>query len=146
MSSSELAGVVTRSWNGDNLNGCFGIEFVSVRDGRATVRMPHSNAASQPTGLFHAGAIIALADIAATAAAFSAIAPDTDQSSAPMPLAFQISTNLIGNAGHGMLVAEAEVQSCGRTVIVAQTRVTHEEAGLVAIVSVTLRRPPSPQL
>ncbi len=143
MHCRDVATLLADSWNGDNLNGCFDIEFVSACDGRATVRMPYSKSVTQPNGLFHAGAIVALADVAATAAAFSSLHAAGENNPKRLPLAFQISTNLVGNTGRGMLVAEAEVLSLGRTVIVAQARVVDETSQPVAIVTATLRRPPA---
>ena len=64
---------------------------------------------TQPTGLFHAGAIIALADETATAAAMWETNPTGEFRPELFPLTLQMSTNLIRNTNLGTLVAEAEI-------------------------------------
>ena len=60
-------------------------------------------------GLFHAGAIIALADETATAAATWETDPTAEFRPELFPLTVQMSVNLIRNANRGTLVAEAEI-------------------------------------
>ena len=64
---------------------------------------------TQPTGRFHTGAIIALADETATAAARWETNPTGELRPELFPLALHMSANLIKNVNQGTLVAEAEM-------------------------------------
>ena len=72
-----------------------------------------------PPGLFHAGAIIALADETATAAAMGEIDPTGEFRPELFPLTLQMSANVIRNTNQGTLVAEAEIVHRGRTTLPA---------------------------
>ena len=74
---------------------------------------------TQPTGLFHAGAIIALADETATAAAMEEINPTGAFRPELFPLTLQMSANVIRNTNQGALVAEAQTLHRGRTTMPA---------------------------
>jgi 1,4-dihydroxy-2-naphthoyl-CoA hydrolase len=127
------------------LIGALGIRVVSVGDGRAAGVMPFGERVQQVTGLFHAGAILSLADSVATSAAMSVVNPDLDFDKGPFPLAVQTSSNLVGNASGGELRAEAEAVHRGRTMIVVETRVVSGEGKAVAFVSTTLLVGGAPQ-
>lgn len=70
---------------------------------------------TQLTGLFQAGAIIALADETVTAAAMWETSPTGEFRPELFPLTLQMSANLIRNTNQGTRVAEAEIVHCGRT-------------------------------
>jgi hypothetical protein len=72
------------------------------------------------TGPFHAGAIIALADEPATAAAMGETNPTGEFRPELFPLTLQMSANLIRNTNRGTLMAEAEIVHRGRTTVPAE--------------------------
>jgi uncharacterized protein (TIGR00369 family) len=75
---------------------------------------------TQLAGLFHAGAIIALADETATAAAMGEIDPTGEFRPELFPLTLQMSANVIRNTNQGTLVAEAEAVHRGRMIMPAE--------------------------
>lgn len=113
------------------------ITFHSVTDGRALASMPFRSALAQLTGRFHAGALLTLADSAATAACMHAVDPTGGDPGAAFPLAVQISANVIGNVGAGTVTAEANLVHRGRTTMVAQTTVRDEQGRLLLLVTST---------
>jgi len=74
---------------------------------------------TQLDGLFHAGAIIALAGETAAAAARGEIDPTGEFRPELCPLTLQMSANVIRNPHQGTLVAEAEIVHRGRTTLPA---------------------------
>lgn len=97
----------------------------------------------QLTGLFHAGAILSLADTVATSAAISALSAEGNLNIASFPLAIQISANLIGNAREGKLLAEAQIIHAGRSTIVVETRVSDALGKPIALTTTTMLVPGS---
>jgi uncharacterized protein (TIGR00369 family) len=96
-------------WASDTMIAAHGTRFVSAGGGRALARLDFKPELTQLTGLFHAGAIIALADETATAAAMWETNPTGEFRPELFPLTLQMSVNLIKNANRGTLVAEAEL-------------------------------------
>lgn len=121
-----------------------GIRLVELGDGRAVEEMDCRPDLCQPTGVLHAGAILALADSAATAAAMTVVNPEGDFDLARFPLAVQISANLVGNTNRGRVSAEAVASHRGRTTIVVETKVSDEAGKLRAITLTTLLVPQRP--
>jgi uncharacterized protein (TIGR00369 family) len=119
-----------------------GILLLSAGGGRARAQLALSAKVAQPVGLFHAGAIMGLADTTATAACLAETDPEATADASLFPLAIQVSSNLMRNTNQGNLTAEAELIHRGRTTIVANVRVTDDRARLVANVVVTLLVPP----
>jgi len=94
---------------------------------------------SQSMGVWHAGAIITLADTAATGVAFQNMEPSSDQSgSERFPVAIQISASFLRNSNKGKLVAEAVPIHVGRRTLVIQTTVRNEEGHHFATVTTTM--------
>jgi 1,4-dihydroxy-2-naphthoyl-CoA hydrolase len=124
------------------------IEMIHAGEGRARGRVEFKPHLQQLTGLFHAGAIIGLADTTATAAAMWEVnrdlKPDGEFRPEVFPLSIQVSTNLIGNTGRGTLTADAELVHRGKSTIVADVRVTDDQSRLIAKATVTLLVPKSP--
>jgi uncharacterized protein (TIGR00369 family) len=96
-------------WASGTMIAAHGTRFVSAGGGRALARLDFKPELTQLTGLFHAGAIIALADETATAAAMWETNPTGEFRPELFPLTLQMSVNLIKNANRGTLVAEAEL-------------------------------------
>ncbi len=141
MSPEEYARRFNESFSRHTLNESIGIVLLSAGEGKARAQLEFSHAVAQPTGLFHAGAIIALADVAATSACLAEINPAGEPRPELFPLAFQISANLLRNTRGGKIFADAEIIHSGRTTMVANVRVTDESGKLMASVVVTLLRP-----
>jgi uncharacterized protein (TIGR00369 family) len=89
------------------------------------------------TGLFHAGALFALADTTATAGALHVISPTGDVAPEQFPLTVQASINLLRNTNQGSVTAESHALHRGRTMIVMETEVRDAEGRLLLVVSTT---------
>ena len=107
-------------WGRGTMIAGHGTRFVSAGDGRTVAWPDFKPELMQPTGLFRAGAIIALADETATAAAMGEIDPTGEFRPEPCPPTLQMSANLIRNTDQGTLVAEAEIVHRGRTTMPAE--------------------------
>lgn len=98
--------------------GALGGEMLEVRPGYARGRLHLTDEVKQPTGVFHAGAIVTLADeVASTAIVGGPIDPD-DMQSRLFPYSVQLSVNLITNDPKGPLTAESNVVREGGLTIV----------------------------
>jgi 1,4-dihydroxy-2-naphthoyl-CoA hydrolase len=131
MTPEEFARKITE-WGRGTMIEAHGTRFVSAGNGRAVAELDFKPALAQLTGRFHAGAIIALADETATAAAMWETNPTADFRPELFPLTLQLSVNLIGNTDRGTLTAEAEVVHRGRTTLVVEVRVFDERRRLIA--------------
>ncbi len=98
-----------------------GGDMVEVRDGYARGVLPLTEAVMQPTGVYHAGAIVALADEVASAAINGEPWQDPSQTKKLFPYSIQLSVNLLGNDPVGPLSAEAQVVKRGRVTVVETT-------------------------
>jgi uncharacterized protein (TIGR00369 family) len=113
-----------------------GTRFVQVSAERAVLELDFKPELTQMTGLFHAGAIISLADEACTALA-SAHAMADGWDPTRFPLTVQLSANLIRNVDRGTLTAEALPIHQGRTTMVVQSTVKDDRGRLLATVTAT---------
>lgn len=120
-----------------------GTRFLSAGEGRARTQLAFKPSLTQLTGLFHAGAIIALADETATAAAMWETNPTGELRPELFPLTLQLSINLMRNTNQGTLTAEAEIVHRGRTTLVIDVRVTDDQEKLIAKLTATLLKPTS---
>ena len=123
--------------DGTNLLSTLGIRVLDATTERAVVEMPFREALQQLTGVFHAGAILSLADTAATYGSMRVVAPDGTVSAGRFPLAVQVSANLVRNVGEGTIVAESRPVHRGRTMIVMETKVRDAADRLLATVTST---------
>jgi uncharacterized protein (TIGR00369 family) len=121
-----------------------GTRFVSVGSGRAVAQLDFKPALAQLTGRFHAGAIVAFADETATCAAMWETNPSGELRPELFPLTLQLSVNLIRNADHGTLTAEAQIVHRGRTTVVVDVEVFDEQRRLVAKLAATQLAPAAP--
>jgi 1,4-dihydroxy-2-naphthoyl-CoA hydrolase len=118
-----------------------GTRFLRAGEGKAVAELDFKPELTQLTGLFHAGAIMALADEVATALAMWETNPSGDFRPELFPLTVQFSVNLIRNTNRGTLTAEAELVHRGRTTLVVDVRVVDEERRLLAKAVATLLAP-----
>jgi uncharacterized protein (TIGR00369 family) len=98
--------------------------------------MPFKPEISQATGLFSAGALIQLADTAATWLCHLRLRASGAAEGA-FAFAVQISSNLVGNTDSGSATADARLVSVGRTVMVSQTEVRDDDGRALLVQSVT---------
>lgn len=123
--------------SGGNIILALGLRPVEESEDRVVMEMPYGPNVRQGTGVFASGALIQLADVAATMACFHVMDPSRSRTDLPFPLAVQISANLLRNTDHGKAIAEAKVVHKGRTMIVVEATVRDDEGRLLAIVNST---------
>ncbi len=102
-------------WGCGTMIAGHGTRFVSAGEGRAVAPLDFKPELTRLIGLFHAGAIIALADETATAVAMWETNPTSEFRPELFPLTLQMSANLIMITNRGTFVAEAEIFHRGRT-------------------------------
>jgi uncharacterized protein (TIGR00369 family) len=98
-----------------------GGEMLEVRDGYAKGRLPLSETMMQPTRVYHAGAIVTLADECASAAIHGGPMIDTSDTEKRFPYSVQLSVNLLTNDPVGPITAESKVIRKGRMTVVETT-------------------------
>jgi uncharacterized protein (TIGR00369 family) len=113
-----------------------GIRLLEVSDAHATAEMAFVPRLQQLTGVFHAGALIALADTTATFACMYWTQGVSHGRDNTFPLTIQLSTNLIRNTNTGIVRAEAVPVHRGRTTMVVDTRL-HDAANRLLLVVTT---------
>ncbi len=123
--------------SGGNVIVALGLRPIAVDSERAVMEMPYSPNVRQGTGVFAAGALIQLADVAATMVCFRALDPTGERRDIPFPLSIQISTNLLRNTDRGKAVATARIAHKGRTMIVVESEVRDDRDRLLALVTST---------
>lgn len=114
--------------------------MLELRDGYAKGRLPLSETVHQPTKVFHAGAIVTLADEVASAAIHGE-EPDMDRAvekGKKFPYSIQLSVNLLTNDPVGPLIAEARVVKRGGVTVV-DTVVTTSNGETAALMRSTHR-------
>ncbi len=123
---------------GNTFMDLLGIRIIEISHERAVAEMSFSNDLRQLTGLFHAGALITLADTTATFFCMHFINGRVECSEDEVfPLTIQLSSNLIRNSDSGVVKAEAAPVHKGRTSMVIETRVTDSRERLLAKVTTT---------
>ncbi len=96
-----------------------GAQLVSVQAGRVEIELPYAERVTQQQGVFHGGAIGALADITAGYAALTVAAPELEVTT------IEYKINFLAAYPSGRLLATGEVVRAGRRVIVATAHVVH---------------------
>ena len=91
----------------DTFMELLGIRLVEVSQERAIGEMHFTPKLQQLTGVFHAGALIALADSTATFACMYWLQEARSDQFDAFPFTIQLSTNLLRNTQHGTVRAEA---------------------------------------
>ena len=121
-SKQAAAGAVPKRKYQWNTLTALGGTMLEVREGYAKAVLPLSPEVMQPVAVFHAGALVVLADEAASAAIWGG---DFESSSDPaklagkkFPYSIQLSVNLFTNDPKGPITAEAKVIRRGRLTVV----------------------------
>jgi uncharacterized protein (TIGR00369 family) len=111
-----------------------GIEPISASDSHVELAMPFRPEIGQFTGVFSAGALIQLADVAATALCRRTLQERAEDA---FPYAVQMNAHLIANTSSGRAIARAKLLSAGRTVMTAETIVTDEQGKKMILLTST---------
>lgn len=114
-----------------------GFQLREISDEHTVAEMSFRESLQQLTGVFHAGALLSLADTTATFACLYWRGDSPDGSPSSFPLTIQLSSNFIRNAGSGTVRARAVPVHRGRTTIVVETRVTDVDERLLSVVTTT---------
>ncbi len=114
-----------------------GIRLLEVDAEHALGDMPFTPQLQQLTGVFHAGALITLADTIATFAALFWSGATLENPGERFPLTIQLSTNLLRNTNQGIVQAEARAVHRGRTTTVVETQVKDDHGRLLLVVTTT---------
>lgn len=123
---------------GGNIIAAMRMRIVSQNPACVVMSMPFGPGVRQGTGIFAAGALIQLADVAATSVCFESMhAHEPDVQQLPFPLAVQISTSLLRNTDRGQVFAEARLVHSGRTMMVVESKVTDDTGRLLCTVTTT---------
>lgn len=123
--------------SGGNVILALGLRPVEESDDRVVMEMPYGPNVRQGTGVFAAGALIQLADVAATMVCFRAMDPTRERKDVPFPLSVQISANLLRNTDRGKAVTTARIVHKGRTMMVVESEVRDDRDRLLAVVTST---------
>jgi uncharacterized protein (TIGR00369 family) len=115
------------------LMGLLKMQVIEVSKTRAVVELPVHAGLTTPSGHIHAGSMVSLADTSATFAAMAAL--QRSLTLEEMPVAVNISSQIVGNIKEGTLRSESTVVHPGRTLVVVTTRITTVGGKLLALVN-----------
>ena len=132
LSPDALAQWVEGHFEG-TLMGLLGMQVIEVSKNRAVVELPVHAGLTTPSGHIHAGSMVSLADTSATFAAMAAL--QRSLTLEEMPVAVNISSQIVGNIKEGTLRSESTVVHPGRTLVVVTTRITTDGGKLLALVN-----------
>ena len=132
LSPDALAQWVESHFEG-TLMGQLRMQVIEVSKNRAVVELPVHAGLTTPSGHIHAGSMVSLADTSATFAAMAAL--QRSLTLEEMPVAVNISSQIVGNIKEGTLRSESTVVHPGRTLVVVTTRITTDGGKLLALVN-----------
>ena len=132
LSPDALARWVEGHFEG-TLMGLLRMQVIEVSKNRAVVELPVHAGLTTPSGHIHAGSMVSLADTSATFAAMAAL--QRSLTLEEMPVAVNISSQIVGNIKEGTLRSESTVVHPGRTLVVVTTRITTDGGKLLALVN-----------
>lgn len=142
LSPQELGEWLNRQYGEETLMNRLKMRVVEVGPERAVVELPVHPGLYTPHHYIHAGAMLSLADTAATLASVAAYRGGLEPER--LPVAVSISSQIVANIREGLMVAEAVIPHPGRTLMAAATRVTDGGGRLLALVNSThFVRPPA---
>jgi uncharacterized protein (TIGR00369 family) len=122
---------------GGNIIAAMRMRMVEVSEGRVVMSMQMGPGVRQGTGVFAAGALIQLADVAATSACFEYMRREWKEEEVGFPVSIQISSNLLRNVTEGTVTSETRLIHSGRTLMVAESLVRDEAGRTLALVNST---------
>ena len=132
LSPDALARWVEDHFEG-TLMGLLKMQVIEVSKTRAVVELPVHAGLTTPSGHIHAGSMVSLADTSATFAAMAAL--QRSLTLEEMPVAVNISSQIMGNIKEGTLRSESTVVHPGRTLVVVTTQITTDGGKLLALVN-----------
>ena len=132
LSPDALARWVEGHFEG-TLMGLLRMQVIEVSKTRAVVELPVHAGLTTPSGHIHAGSMVSLADTSATFAAMAAL--QRSLTLEEMPVAVNISSQIVGNIKEGTLRSESTVVHPGRTLVVVTTRITTVGGKLLALIN-----------
>jgi len=135
MSRFDNEKVVRVAITGSPLGALLGMQLESVERDRVRVRLPFRAEVTTVGDIIHGGAISALIDTAATAAAWSA----ADLSANPRGTTIALTVNFLAAARGADIVADARVIQRGRSITVCEVDVTDPGERRVASALVTYK-------
>jgi len=124
---------------GETLLTTLGIEIVEATRERVVATMAVGPTVHQPFGLLHGGASVALAETAASTAAWM----NVDQAT-QVPVGIEINANHLRAKRDGVVTATATPVHVGRTTQVWDVRIADEKGRLVCVSRCTLAVVPRP--
>ena len=123
--------------SGGNVILALGLRPIEASAKQVVMEMPMGPNVRQGTGVFAAGALIQLADVAATMVCFRAIDPTGERDDVPFPLSVQISSNLLRNTDRGKAITTSRIIHKGRTMMVVGSEIHDDDGRLLATVTST---------
>lgn len=109
-----------------------GIRFTGLTSESIQATMPVNSKTSQPNGLLHGGASLALAESLAGAGSYMMV--DREKYNV---FGLQVSGNHISSVDKGILYANAQLIHKGKTTHIWEVKITGENHNLISIVRVT---------
>ena len=117
----------------DTLMGLLGMQVIEVSKTRAVIDLPIHAGLTTPSGHIHAGSMVSLADTSATFAAMAVLQRAVTLEE--MPVAVNISSQIVSNVQECTLRSESTVIHPGRTLVAVTTRITADDSKLLALVN-----------
>jgi len=131
----DLEQIVRTAVGGSPLAGLLGIRIETVEPELVRARLPFRPEVTTVGDLVHGGAISALVDVAATAAAWTGA--DLDRQ--PRGTTIGLTVNFLAGARGGDLIATARVVQRGRSIVVLEVDVADAAGGAVSRALVTYK-------
>lgn len=126
--------------NVGNLLGHLGIEFVAIDSDSLTARMPVDARTTQPFGLLHGGASVALAESVGSFAAFLAL-----RDPGKTTVGLEVNANHLRPVTAGFVYGVARPLHLGRNTQVWDIRISDDDGRLVCVARLTVAVVPRPK-
>ena len=126
--------------NSGNLLGHLGIEFVAIDSDSLTARLPVDHRTTQPFGLLHGGASVALAESVGSFAAFLSL-----RDSSKTTVGLEINANHLRSVTSGFVYGVARPLHLGRNTQVWDIRISDDSGRLICVARHTVAVVPRPK-